>query len=93
MTVIISSNTPLPIRGILKRWFIEPKANVFVGTVNSKVRDKVMEFIKRNSDELNMLIITSDNSSQGFKTIRYGKPDRTDFKMSGNWLISEKNSD
>ena len=92
MTVIVSSDTPPAIRGMLKRWFIEPKANVFVGTVNSKVRDKVIEFVNRNSTGLNLLIITSDKNCQGFKIIRYGKPDRTDLELSGNWLISEKSN-
>ncbi|RKX40244.1 MAG: type I-E CRISPR-associated endoribonuclease Cas2, partial [Verrucomicrobia bacterium] len=39
MTVIICNNTPDCIRGHLKRWFIEPKPNVFVGTVNVKTRE------------------------------------------------------
>ena len=34
MTVIVANDTPDAIRGILKRWFIEPRPNVFVGTIN-----------------------------------------------------------
>ena len=34
MTVIVANDTPDAIRGMLKRWFIEPRPNVFVGTLN-----------------------------------------------------------
>ena len=36
MTVIIANDTPPAIRGLLKRWFIEPRPNVFVGSVNAR---------------------------------------------------------
>ena len=49
MTVIIANDTPDAVRGILKRWFIEPRPNVFVGTVNRRIREKTIEYIKRNS--------------------------------------------
>jgi len=90
MTVIVATDTPPAVRGMLKRWFIEPKANVYVGTVSQKVRDKVLHYIKRNAVGLNLLIITSDNNCQKYKIFRYGKPDRVDLELSGNWLIAEK---
>ncbi len=49
MTVIIANDTPDAVRGILKRWFIEPRPNLFVGTVNRRIREKTIEYIKRNS--------------------------------------------
>ena len=33
MTVIVANDTPDAIRGLLKRWFVEPRPNVFVGTL------------------------------------------------------------
>ena len=38
MTVLVANDTPAAIRGMLKRWFVEPKPNVFVGTVNRRTR-------------------------------------------------------
>ena len=49
MTVIITNDTPPAIRGILKRWFVEPKPNVFVGTLNKRTRDKTLEYLLRNA--------------------------------------------
>lgn len=90
MTVIVTNNTPPAIRGMLKRWFIEPKPNVFVGTVNSRTRGKTIEYIRRNAPDLGLLIIASDNSSQGFSIKTYGKTKRSLVKMSGLFLIAEK---
>ncbi len=36
MTVIVANDTPDAIRGMLKRWFIAPRPNVFVGTINRR---------------------------------------------------------
>jgi CRISPR-associated endoribonuclease Cas2 subtype I-E len=43
MTVIIANDTPDAIRGMLKRWFIEPCPNVFVGTLNRRTHEKTIE--------------------------------------------------
>lgn len=90
MTVIIAHQTPDAIRGILKRWFIEPKPNVFVGSLNKRTRDKTLEYIKRNSENMGMLIISSDNNCQGFVVETYGDTPRRDTEISGLWLIEEK---
>lgn len=90
MTVLICNDTPPAVRGILKRWFIEPKPNVFVGTINRRARENTIEFILRNSPEIGMLVIFSDNSSQGFSIYQYGKTNRIPVKCSGHFLIAEK---
>jgi CRISPR-associated protein Cas2 len=90
MTVLIAHDTPPAIRGMLKRWFIEPKPHVFVGTVNRRTRDKVLDYVKRNAANMSLLIITSEPNCQGFKIARWGAPDRQDVNMSGLWLVAEK---
>lgn len=70
MTVIVAKDTPPAIRGMLKRWFIEPKPNVSVGTVNKRTREKTLAYIRRNTPGLGLLIIASENNSQGF--LHYG---------------------
>ena len=90
MIVIVCNNTPDAIRGMLKRWFIEPKPNVFVGSVNSKVRDKTIEYILRNARELGMLIIYDENNSQGFSIKTFGETERREELVTGHYLIAEK---
>ena len=90
MTVIIANDTPDAIRGILKRWFIEPRPNVFVGTINRRTREKTLEYIKRNAEGLGMLIISSDNNCQGFTIQTHGSTPRRDTEISGLWLVAEQ---
>ncbi|MGI8435516.1 MAG: type I-E CRISPR-associated endoribonuclease Cas2e [Chthoniobacterales bacterium] len=90
MTVLVASDTPPAICGILKRWFVEPRANIFVGTLNRRTRDKVLDYVKRNATGLNLLVISSEPNCQGFKIERWGEPDRRDHAISGLWLIAEK---
>jgi CRISPR-associated protein Cas2 len=90
MTVIVANDTPPAIRGILKRWFLEPKPNIFVGTVNRRTRDKVLEYVKRNAEGVNLLILTSETNCQGFRIERVGSPERRDMQLSGLWLVAEQ---
>lgn len=93
MTVIIANDTPPDIRGHLKRWFLEPKPNVFVGTLNTRTYCKVMDFIVENSPaELGMLIVSSYPNCQGYVVNRIGpegKSGRRDLEISGIHLIAE----
>jgi len=75
---------------MLKRWFVEPKPNVFVGTVNRRTRDKVLEYVKRNAGGMSLLILTSEPNCQGFRIVRWGEPDRRDAEISGLWLVAEQ---
>ncbi len=90
MTVIVANDTPPAIRGMLKRWFIEPKPNVFVGSVNRKTRDKTLEYIRRNAPGLGLLIIASENNSQGFAVSHFGETNRRPVRVCGHYLIAEK---
>ena len=90
MTVIVASDTPPAIRGLLKRWFVEPRPNVFVGTVNRRTREKTLEYIRRNAPRLGLLVIASDASSQGFSVSAFGETDRRPVRVCGHFLIAEK---
>ena len=88
MTVIIAENTPDKVRGLLKRWFIEPRPNVFVGSVNRRTREKVLQYILTYSPEnLALLVIFDDASSQGFSIRRYRETSRSDRLISGHFLL------
>ena len=90
MTVIVANDTPPAIRGMLKRWFIEPKPNVFVGTVNRRSRERTLEYIRRNAPKLGLLVIASDSSSQGFEIVHYGATKRRPVQVCGHYLVAEK---
>jgi len=90
MTVIVANDTPDAIRGILKRWFIEPRPNVFVGTLNRRTQEKTLEYIKRNAMGIGLLIVSSYPNCQGFKIEQWGQTDRKGVEVSGLWLVAEQ---
>lgn len=93
MTVLVANDVPPAIRGQLKRWFIEPQPNVFVGTLNPRTHRKVIDFIKRNAPtEFGFLSISSHPNCQGYLVERVGpegKSGRRDVNFSGIDLIAE----
>jgi len=89
MTVIVSNDMPEAIRGMLKRWFIEPRPNVFVGTLNRCTHEKTIEYIKRNAGGIGLLIISYPNC-QGYKIESFGPTDRKGVEVAGLWLVAEK---
>lgn len=93
MTVIVANDVPPAIRGLLKRWFVEPRPNVFVGSVNRRTREKTLEYIRRNAAGLGMLVIASDNSAQGFSVRTFGDTNRKEVLMSGLYLLAEQWTD
>lgn len=90
MTVIVANDLPDAIRGMLKRWFMELRPNVFVGTLNRRSHEKTLEYIKRNSGDIGLLIISSYPNCQGYKIETTGATDRKGIEVSGLWMIAEK---
>ena len=81
MTVIVANDPPAA---------IEPRPKVFVGTINRRTREKTLDYIKRNAGGLGMLIISDDNTCQGFKIENHGETNRKGVEISGLWLTAEK---
>ena len=89
MTVIVANDTPPAIRGLLKRWFIEPRPNIFVGTPNGRTREKVLDYVRRNAAGLGMLVLSSDHSTQGFNMEVFGDTHRRPVRVCGLQLLAE----
>ena len=93
MTVIVGNDVPDAIRGHLKRWFIEMKPNVFVGTVNQRTRKNVVAFLMRwASEDMGLLMIASAPNCQGYEIERIGpegKTGRRPIELSGIPLVAE----
>jgi len=94
MTVLVANDVPPAVRGHLKRWFIEPRPNVFVGTLNVRTHRKVIDFVRRNAPpDFGMLVISTAPNCQGYFLERIGpegKSGRRDFNLSGIHLIAEQ---
>lgn len=89
MTVIFAEDVAPSVRGMLKRWFVEPRPNVFVGSVNVRTREKTLNYIRRNAPDLNLLVVYDEENSQGFSVRSYGCPTRRPVSLCGLTLIAE----
>lgn len=90
MTVIVANEVPDAVRGMLKRWFIEPRPNVFVGTLNRRVHENTIEYIRRNARGGGLLIISSFPNCQGYKIESTGDTGRKGVEISGLWMVAEE---
>ena len=93
MTVIVANDVPPAARGLLRRWFVEPKPNVFVGSANARTREKTLDYVRRNAPGLAMLVIFDEANSQGFTVLNYGATDRRLVRKCGLELILENPED
>ena len=89
-TVESIDNITKNIRGMLKRWFIEPHPNVFVSTLNQRTHEQTVEYIKRNTIGMGLLIISSYPNCQGYKIETTGSTSRKGIEIDGLWIIAEK---
>jgi CRISPR-associated protein Cas2 len=45
MVVVIANDLPPAVRGRMKLWFIEPRANIFVSGIKDSVATEVIEYL------------------------------------------------
>ena len=87
MVVIIVESVPTQLRGLLTRWFIEPKAGVFVGSVSARVRELVwQEGVAKVRTGHAVLVRRSDNE-QGFLVLTHGDSRREVVDIGGLQLV------
>jgi CRISPR-associated protein Cas2 len=48
MLVVIANNLPDAVRGRMKLWFIEPRANVFVSGIKDSVAKTVIDYLYKH---------------------------------------------
>ncbi len=87
MVVFIVERAPPGLRGELTRWFLEPKAGVFVGRVSALVRDLLWEKVCRECRGGAALLIHSSDREQGFALRTWGDTSRRVEDFEGLFLI------
>jgi CRISPR-associated protein Cas2 len=88
MIVIILERVPDSVRGELTRWLLEPRAGVFVGTVNAAVREKLWQRVCASmAGGAGTLIYTARNE-QGFEIRFWGATRRSVLDWEGLKLVS-----
>lgn len=87
MVVIIVESASASLRGLLTRWFIEPRAGVYVGTVSARIRDMVWAQVTRNVGTGSAVLVHRANNEQGFVVRTHGERRRELVDMDGLQLI------
>ena len=90
MTVIIAKRIDPAARGMLKRWFCEPSPNVFVGSVDGRVLDNVLAYVRENADIGGSLVLSSCRGCQGYRIEQEGEAGLSASSVSGLHLLCKE---
>lgn len=91
MLVVIANDLPPAVRGRMKLWFIEPRANVFISGVKDSVAEDVIDYLFENCPNRSGLLVFQRKREAPGYTI-YGRGDHTRqlMEISGLQLVREK---
>ena len=93
MLVVIANDLPPAVRGRMKLWFVEPRANMFVSGIKNSVAKKVVEYLHKHCpSESGLMIFNSRGTTPGYEIYGLGDTRRDLIEMSGLQLVVEKNS-
>lgn len=91
MIVVVANNLPPAVRGRMKLWFVEPRANVFVSGVKDSVANHVVDYLlKYCPAEAGGIIFESLPQPPGYEIRMIGLPDKKLCDISGLQLVVEK---
>lgn len=87
MVIMILERVPPSLRGELSRWLIEPKAGVFIGHVNARVRDKLWKMCCGRLRGGSIIQAWSTNNEQRMEIRSRGIEGREIVDMQGLKLV------
>lgn len=91
MIVVIANDLPPAVRGRMKLWFVEPRANIFVSGIKDSVAEKVIQYLLKScTDHSGLLIFEQITEAPGFKIFGMGDTRREITEIEGYQLIIEK---
>lgn len=94
MLVVIANDLPDAVRGRMKLWFVEPRANVFVSGIKDNVAHKVLEYLYAHCPpESGLMIFQQIKSPPGYRILGRGDPRRELVRISGLQLVLEKDKE
>lgn len=91
MIVVIANHLPPAVRGRMKLWFIEPRANVFVSGVKDSTADKVIDYLFKSCPSSSGLLVIQRINKPPFYRIRgLGDTKKKIALLDGLQLIFER---
>ena len=90
MLVIVANDLPPAVRGRMKLWFTEPKANVFVSGIRDSVANTVIEYLyKHCPPESGIIMFRSLPEPPGYEVRHIGPGKKSLITISGLQLVVE----
>lgn len=91
MLVVIANDLPPAVRGRLKLWFVEPRANVFVSGIKDSVAQKVVDYLQEHCPpESGLLIFLKTPEPPGYRILGRGDHKREIILLDGLQLVRDK---
>lgn len=87
LVVISLERAPASVRGELTRWLIEARPGIFVGNVNSLIRDELWNLVRFRTGGEPAVLIYQTNNEQGFAVDLWGEPSYEPIDFDGLTLI------
>ena len=88
MTILILERVSPSLRGELTRWLLEPKTGVFIGTLSTRVREKLWEKACVGAKDGACMMAHTTNNEQGYSFSVYGDTSRTITEWEGLQLVT-----
>ena len=90
MVVVLANELPPAVRGRMKLWFVEPRANVFVSGIKDSVARTVVDYLLQHCPaDAGVMIFMSQPQAPGYRLYTIGTPRKPQIEMSGLQLIVE----
>lgn len=91
MVVMTLELVPPRLRGKLTRWLTEIGAGIYVGNVNSMIREILWEeAILESSSDSRIALVYTTNNEQGYAIRMYGDSRRNVVELDGLQLVAHK---
>lgn len=87
MIVIVVERATPGLRGQLTRWMLEVRTGVFVGTLSTRVRDKLWALVKARNTKGGSVLVARAQNEQGFVVETHGDTSRQVVENEGLWLV------
>jgi CRISPR-associated protein Cas2 len=90
MLVVIANDLPPAVRGRMKIWFIEPRANIFISGVKDSIALKIIDYLYESCPPSSgITIFRKISNSPGYEIRSIGDPRRKLTDISGLQLVIE----
>lgn len=91
MMLLMLERVPRGLRGELTRWLLEPRANIFIGSVSAMVREKLWEMACLEAAGGSVFLVYTTNNEQGFTWRIWGEPGYIPEDFEGLLLVRRPN--